>query len=162
MRKGFPMELLLDALLEWIGDHSSYDTQNVPHPIVLQLSPEELTREFYTGVAHLMPDDGVDERINALYAATDGPHGTIYLLSAHQYDESEFFDQPTDNPLWREVLLHELVHHVQWQSGDAEHWQCAAQGEFEAYMLGGRYLRQLAVADPMPNRNFWGMIYSRC
>lgn len=156
------MEQLIDALLDWIDHNSSYDTGYVPHPIVLQLTPEALTREFYTGVPHLMPDDGVDERVNALYAAGDGPHGTIYLLAAGVYQDAEFFDQPTENPLWREVLLHELVHHVQWQSGVADTWQCPAQGEREAYSLGGRYLTQSAATDPMPNRNFWSMIYSRC
>ena len=156
------MEQLIDALLEWIGDHSQYDTANLPHPIVLQLTPHELTREYYTGVAHLMPDDGVDERVNALYAATDGPYGTIYLLSAEFYTDVEHFDDPMDNPLWREVLLHELVHHVQWQSGAADTWLCPAQGETEAYALGGRYLTGQAADDPMPNRNFWGMVYSRC
>ena len=156
------MESLVDALLEWIGDHSSYDTQHVPSPVVVQLSPEDLTREFYTGVAHLMPEDGVDERVNALYAAADGPHGTIYLLAADTYEDAHHFDDPMENPLWREVLLHELVHHVQWQSGEADDWRCASQGEFEAYQLGGQYLKQISVADPMPNRNFWGMVYSRC
>ncbi|SHH79405.1 hypothetical protein [Marivita hallyeonensis] len=156
------MEILIDALLDWIADHSDYVTEDLPHPVVLQLTPEELTTEYYTGVAHLMPEDGVDERLNALYAATDGAYGTIYLRAAAGFDESEHFEDPTENPLWREVLLHELVHHVQWQSGEAQTWHCPAQGERVAYHLGGIYLAESHVWDPMGNRAFWAHMYSRC
>ena len=156
------MDVLIDALLDWIGDHSTYDVADIPHPIVRQLSPEELTREYYTGVAHLIPDDGVDERLNALYAPGDGAHGTIYMIDAARYDGATNFEPATENPLWREVLLHELVHHVQHQSGAAAAWPCLAMGERQAYALGGQYLDELRVDDPMPNRAFWGAIYARC
>lgn len=155
------MDALIDALLDWIADNSDYSTE-VPHPIVLQLTPQELTRELYTGVAHLIPEGGVDDRVNALYAFDDGPHGTIYILRAEGYADAAHFDDPTDNPLWREVLLHELVHHVQWQTGEAETWACPAQGERAAYALGGQYLHQAHARDPMGNRAFWGHLYSRC
>lgn len=156
------MELLIDALLQWIGDNSEYQTGLVEHPAVVELSPQELTREFYTGVAHLIPADGVDERLNALYAITDGPNGTIYLLRAEFIDGADHFEDPTENPLFREILLHELVHHVQHVSGASDAWPCLAMGEREAYALGGVYLRQVAATDPLPNRNFWGAMYSRC
>jgi hypothetical protein len=156
------MDGLIDALLAWIGDNSTYDTHDIPHPIVRQLSAEELTREYYTGVAHLMPDDGVDERLNALYATTDGAHGTIYVIEAVAVEGAEEFEIPEDNPLFREIVLHELVHHVQHHSGAADGWQCLSIGETEAYRLGGRYLRELRVDDPLPNRNFWAAIYARC
>ncbi|WP_425090588.1 hypothetical protein [Tropicimonas sp. S265A] len=156
------MDGLLEALLLWIGDHTTYQTHDIPHPIVLQLSPEELTREYYSGVAHLMPEDGVDDRLNALYATTDGPHGTIYVIEARAVEGADAFDTPEENPLFREILLHELVHHVQHLTGAADDWACLAMGETEAYRLGGTYLRQLRVTDPLPNRNFWGAIYARC
>ena len=156
------MDALMDALLEWIEGHSAYEVTDLPTPEVLQLSPEELTREFYTGVAHLMPEDGVDERLNALYAPGDGTHGTIYILQASVIDGAEEFERPTENPLFREILLHELVHHVQVHSGASEKWACLSMGEQEAYALGGLYLRQTNTPDPLPNRHFWGAIYSRC
>ena len=156
------MDVLIDALLQWIGDHSDYNTKLVEHPAVIELSAQELTREFYSGVAHLMPDDGVDERINALYAYTDGPNGTIYLLQAQAIDGADQFDDPTENPLFREILLHELVHHVQHASGTSNAWPCLAIGEREAYLLGGVYLEQVAATDPLPNRNFWAAMYARC
>ena len=156
------MEILIDALLAWIGENTEYDVADIPHPIVLQVSPRELTREFYTDVAHLIPEDGVDERLNGLYAFHDGPYGTIYLMQAQDISGAEHFDDPTENPLFREILLHELVHHVQRLSGQSAKWACPAIGETEAYRLGGRYLRQTRTTDPLGNRNFWAAIYARC
>jgi hypothetical protein len=156
------MEILIDALLDWIGARTDYRTEDLPRPAVLQLTAADLTREYYTGVAHLVPDDGVDERVNALYAPGDGPHGTVYIIAAAAMEGAGDFDDPTDNPVWREILLHELVHHVQQRSGAADGWACLALGEKEAYTLGGIYLRDLRVTDPLPNRNFWGAIYARC
>lgn len=156
------MDAILDALLDWIAQNSAYTVDEMPAPQVLQLSPQDLTREYYTGVAHLMPEDGVDDRLNALYAPGDGTSGTIYILDARAVEGADSFDAPTDNPLFREILLHELVHHVQVQSGASAAWPCLAMGEREAYALGGRYLKQTGTPDPMPNRHFWGAIYARC
>ncbi|MCB1335680.1 MAG: hypothetical protein KDK26_19095 [Roseivivax sp.] len=156
------MEAVIDALLDWIAGNSAYTTDGITRPIVVELSPEDLTREFYSGVPHLVPDDGVDERLNALYAFGDGPAGTIYILDANTIDGAREFDAPHDNPLWREILLHELVHHVQYQTGEADTWQCSSQGEVAAYTLGGRYLKQRYTDDPMGNRNFWARVYARC
>jgi hypothetical protein len=156
------MEAVIDLLLDWIADNSTYKTTDMVHPAILELSAEELTREYYTGVPHLMPDDGVDERVNALYAPGDGTHGTIYILAPDLAEGAQDFENLRDNPLWQEILLHELVHHAQHQSGIAEGWACPSLGETEAYRLGGRYLRQRHVTDPMPNRSFWGAIYGRC
>ncbi len=156
------MDALIDALLEWISAETGRDLATLPQPAVIEMTPQDLTREFYADHPYLMPEDGKDERIQALYAATDGPDGTIYILAARDYEDAEHFEQPQDNPLWREVLLHELVHHVQWQGGEPATWQCHGAGEREAYLLGGRYLRRTRTDDPMPNRNFWAQIYSRC
>ena len=156
------MEMLIDALLEWIAAETRYPATDLPHPEVLLLSAEEMTQEYYSGVPHLAPEDGVDERINALLSIEDGPSGTIYLLAPSEIDGADAFDDPAENPLWREILLHELVHYVQWQTGTSGDWDCLAMGEPEAYLLGGRYLKQVGATDPLPNRNFWARIYARC
>ncbi|WP_172329893.1 hypothetical protein [Mangrovicoccus sp. HB161399] len=156
------MELLIDALLEWISEETGRDTSGMPHPQIAEMTPRALTREFYADHPYLIPEDGQDERIQALYAATDGPDGRIYILAAATFDGADDFEDPYENPVWREVLLHELVHHLQWQAGEPANWACRNFGEEEAYRLGGRYLRRTRTTDPMPNRNFWAHAYSRC
>jgi len=156
------MEAIVEALMKWIGDNSSLKYENVPPPLVMLLSPEELTREFYSEVPDLLPAGGVDDRINALYAPADGAHGTIYVLKPESVPDAKYYEDPTENPFFRELVLHELVHHLQWQEHLNEAWVCPREGEMDAYVLGGRYLRAVGATDPLPNRMFWAHMYSQC
>jgi len=156
------MDLLVDALLAWIETNTDYATADLPRPAVVLLEPEALTLEYYAAAPQLVPSDGVDDRLLALYSATDGPHGTLYVLAPRYVTDAEHWPDPAENPLFREIVLHELIHHVQWQSGAADTWPCPKHGEREAYLLGGRYLNEAGATDPIPNRNFWAHVYATC
>lgn len=153
---------IAQELLGWIAMHSDHDVRDINLPRIVSMTPRAITREFYGAAPHLMPEDGADERVLALYDATARPHGAIYVLAPRFARGVEHYDLPTDNPVWREMVLHELVHHVQWNDGTKEGWACPREGELEAYLLGGLYLRQRGVPDPMPNRRFWAHVYGRC
>ncbi len=156
------MDMLLAALMLWIGGNSDYSTSNIPLPQVVVMTPVELTREFYSDVPQLLPPGKVDERILALYAFDDGNHGTIYVRDCRHDSELDYGEDDCDDPAYQERLLHELVHHVQRLSGVMEHFPCRNFGEKEAYLLDGRYLKARHATDPLPNRNFWAHMYSRC
>lgn len=151
---------LMTALMLWISSNTTYDTTGMPLPELVEMTPRELTAEYYTDVPHLIPAKGVDDRVQALYAPGDGRDGRVYVLAAKYVDGAG--DDPYGNPLFQEMVLHELIHHVQFESGAADAYLCPAQGEIEAYAMGGRYLKQRYVTDPMPNRAFWARVYSRC
>ena len=172
------MDKLVATLLIWIGTHSNYDTSNIVQPEIVLLSPQELTSEYYEGSGVALPDSGIDARVYALYQFADAPQGVIYLIDPRRStataavqigDKDETFG-PTvtlesewlDDPVFQEQLLHELVHHVQYQSGAASRFPCPAFGEKEAYLLGGKFLALRFANDPLPNRNVLAHIYSRC
>lgn len=156
------MNELISALMIWIGANSSYPIAGLPLPEVVVTTAETLTREAYADVPGLLPADGVDERLLALYAFEDGAHGTVYVLDCRARESSGTDEEPCRDPLFRERLLHELVHHVQYHNGVYARLPCRAAAEKDAYLLGGKYLAAHHVTDPMPNRNFWAHIYSRC
>jgi hypothetical protein len=160
--KEIVMNDLLAALMLWIGANSTYVTADLPLPAVVPMSARELTQEAYGNVPQLVPDGGIDERLLALYAFDDGENGTIYVLDCHTAEAPDPDESPCEYPVYHERLLHELVHHVQQRSGAYAHFPCRNFGEKEAYLLGGRYLKARHVTDPLPNRNFWAHIYSRC
>lgn len=153
------MDSLLEALLQWISDNSSYITKGIQLPTVVEMTRSQITNEFYTDHPNQAPSNGIDHRIKALYNAEKQ---ILYVIQAKQMEYVDEFDSPTDNPAWREIVLHELIHHVQWQTGYVKDWQCERYGEKDAYLLGGKYLKQRASDDPLPNRIFWANIYSRC
>lgn len=127
------MEGLIDLLLAWLDGNSDYRTANLSPPQVVEMSRRELTREYYSSAPELLPSSGVDARVFALYAAGDGAAGTIYVLEAAAVEGSKTYDDPHENPIWREMVLHELVHHVQWQHAEQRTWPCRNAGELDAY-----------------------------
>lgn len=156
------MDPLLDALLAWIGDNTAYDVSDIPRPALVEMTPEELTQELYADAPQLLPEDGVDDRVLALYSHEDGENGTLYVLAPRFVADAGSFADPAENPIFREIVLHELIHHVQWASGTADTWPCPSRGEQEAYTLGGLFLFEADATDPIPNRAFWARAYSAC
>lgn len=150
------LENLVGSLLIWIASNSSYDTGQLARPEVYLVSPKEITAEYYSDAPEQIPDSGIDPRIKALYTPLEGKHGTIFL---------NYSDDPEglfDDIAMQEILLHELVHHVQWQTGVADTWRCQNQGELEAYALGAEFLRQESHQDHLLSRRAWAQIYSAC
>lgn len=156
------MDVLLAMLLHWLGRNTSYDLSDVPVPEVVQMSAEQLTRELYADNPELMPASGIDRRVFALYNWERSRSGVIYLLRAEDTQGLQPGEDPLENPVFQERLLHELVHHIQFHTGAYDRFVCRKEGEKEAYQLGGLYLKQRHANDPLPNRNLLAHIYSRC
>lgn len=153
------MEQLAQALLLWISTNTGYSLNNIPIPVIKMMSAQEITQEFYSQQEFLIPAGGIDDRIYGLYDSTSTSNGVIYLRVDADTESGE---EIWSSPILQERLLHELVHHVQFQSGAVNDFPCQKYGEKEAYMLGGRFLKQRYANDPMPNRRFWAHVYSRC
>jgi len=156
------MESLLISLLTWIGLNSDYEISNVPHPSVVMLSHRELTLEAYRDQPQLIPDTGIDQRVFALYSWERSDVGTIFILHPDLTEGQRANERPMENPIFIERLLHELVHHVQFHNGRYKSFPCKNAGEKDAYLLGGLYLRQRNMTDPLPNRKVLAHMYSRC
>lgn len=157
------MEALATALLLWINRHSDYPMDGITPPTIVLLSPEEITAEYYSENRNFIPVNGIDDRILALYDFQTDAKGIVYLrVAENTLDNPAALDELKDDPVFQEKLLHELIHHVQYQSGQSATFPCRAFGEKEAYRLGGVFFKQRHVEDPIPNRNFWAHVYSRC
>ncbi len=162
---GSAYDMMVPRLMTWIATNTDYDTKNLRSPEVIELSPQELTREAYSSNPMLVPADGVDKSYLALYSYEHGSNGTIYVLGPKWFDPDATADryyEAYENPVFQERVLHELIHHVQHVSGAYKAFRCRNFGEKEAYMLGGRFLRQHHVDDPLPNRSFWALLRSLC
>ncbi len=156
------MEALVLLLMSWIDEKTDYDTSTMPVPVVVELTAEQLTREAYREVPDLIPASGVDARVYALYTWEPADTGTIYILNASDTEGIQAGEDPLENPVFHERLLHELIHHAQYHSQSYERFPCKNYGELEAYIEGGRYLKERHVTDPVPNRYVLAHMYSRC
>jgi hypothetical protein len=156
------IEQIAVALLMWIASHSSFQTagQLPPPPIVLT-TVEELTAlvRQRSGVA---PGEAGEWNVYGYLSLDEDDHGTIYVVRPADTPGAELFVDPADNPIFRERLLHELVHYVQYATGALSGLQCPSMRELAAYYLGGVYLKERAVADPLPDRMLFAFWAARC
>jgi hypothetical protein len=114
-----PAEALKIALIEWIGANSDYDVSAIRvRPPAVKFCEHGTTLVYQGKAIHF------GDRLNGVYDET-----TEQICLAKPWNASNTKD--------RGILLHELVHHVQYQS---KSWACAKATEWEAYKLQEAWL----------------------
>lgn len=106
------MEILLALLIEWLDVNANLEIESPPTVLV---SPASVLNEKYDRPVHALYEDDTQ---------------TIYL--------SDSIDLTTHHGA--SVLLHELVHHYQQESGAMEKFNCIRESEELAYNIQRQYL----------------------
>lgn len=122
------MKELTVALLMWISSSTSlvYDGAHVPE--IVRLPQDKLVHVLYQGeVPRGLDIDSVS--VAGLYNFRDG---NIYLLESEDLETVE----------GRAVLVHELVHYLQYHSGVDRSVECIRKLEPAAYAAQAKYLAQ--------------------
>lgn len=116
---GLPAESLKVSLLRWIGEHSEYDVSRfIADPPEVAFCKHGSTLIYEGKAIHF------DDRLNGVY-----DQETKQICLAKPWSASRVRD--------RGILLHELVHHVQFESRT---WICPKATEREAYRLQESWL----------------------
>jgi hypothetical protein len=155
------VEQIAVSLLLWIAANSPYAVSQLAPPPILTMTPQAITAAAI-GDSPDAQQQKVDSRIYGFFDAQAGPRGTIFLVRPEDTPGAGQFATPSDNPVFRERMLHELVHFAQEQTGVAAQFRCPSQGEVMAYRLGGMYLAELGVPDPLRNRRLMAAMHVRC
>ena len=135
-----PAEALLvraEELVRWISAHSAYPAQLKRAPVIVFLPPETIRHSF--GRTSM----GYSSQTSRVRAAQT--QGTIYLPDTFTLGRDDY------------ILLHELVHHLQDESGGD--FACLAEREREAYALQTRFVEESGTGEA-PNDMF--MLMLRC
>jgi hypothetical protein len=127
----------VDELVHWIAANSSYPAQLTHVPNFAFLSPETI-RHTFSGSSL-----GYSSQTSSVRAAQ--VRGTIYLPDTFALGRDDY------------ILVHELVHHLQDESGKP--FDCLATREREAYSLQSRFVDESGVGEK-PNDMF--MLLLRC
>ncbi|MFQ6021397.1 MAG: DUF6647 family protein [Acidiferrobacterales bacterium] len=122
------MKELTVAMLMWISGHSplAYDGSHVPD--VISVPQGTLVQIFYQGNVPRGPDIN-NISVAGVYNPRDG---TIYLLDDVDLTTIE----------GRAVLVHELVHYLQYRHGFDKAVSCVRKLEPTAYAAQAEYLAQ--------------------
>lgn len=128
------MSALLLALLAWIGGQTGYAVLTTAEelPAVERLDPAAMRHMVYPQASEerLLP-----RTILGAYDVHKGVNGTIYLSA-----DLDLADEAS-----HEVLVHELVHVLQYRSGKA--FRCVGQMEAEAYAVTRAWLAGRGLPD---------------
>ena len=114
------MKSVIAALMLWISANTNYQTNFNP-PRIVQMSQAALEQKYYQGKAN-------DSHLHAFYSPLNE---TIYINK--EFDVNDPFNQS--------ILLHEILHHVQFKNGVK--YRCIAELEQEAYPLQQQYLLEV-------------------
>jgi len=120
------MHTIIVTLIAWIIAHSNLSAVQVPH---IEFVPKQEMNRAYLGTA----DTRMFFEVESFYLPTTA---TIYLPKTWR----------GDNLRDKSVLVHELVHHLQF----ANHVKTSCMGSLErqAYNLQFKWLRENGVDDP--------------
>ncbi len=119
-------EELITGLLSWINAHSSFsfDIHNIPK--VKKVSAHDMARVAFGG---RLPA-AVDAKSLRIFGLYNFNEKTVYLLDSIDLDSKD----------GKGILLHELVHYLQYQTGLDNHARCKNELESLAYILEARFL----------------------
>lgn len=122
------MKELTLALLTWIGSHTSLTYDGNVLPQIIRVDQHQLVRILYDG--SLPQGLDIDRvTVEGLYNFRDGK---IYLSSDTDLATTE----------GQAVLVHELIHYLQYQQGLDRSVPCMRALEPSAYAAQAEYLRQ--------------------
>lgn len=124
-----PTEALKIQMLQWIGANSSYNVSGLlTNPPEVRFCEHGATFIYEGKAIHF------DDRLNGVY-----DEKTKRICLAKPWHAS--------SPKDRSVLLHELVHHVQFEN---HAWPCPKAAEWEAYKLQETWLLEHGMALDLP------------
>lgn len=128
----------IEELVRWISSKTDYPAKAQRVPEFVFLPPDAIGRAF-SGASALSSNDQISS-IRAFHVK-----GTIYLPDTFQLGKDDY------------MLLHELVHHMQAESG--KKFDCPAQKEHEAYWLQTKFVDETGTGEK-PNDLF--MLFLTC
>jgi len=128
----------VDELVDWIAAHSDYSDEMKRYPAVVFLPRGTINYMFYEGSAGIAYNG--QDRVKALYL-----EGMMFLSDDFALGEHDY------------ILLHELVHHLQFEA--KREFACKAEQEREAYELQIAFVEETGRGE-VPNGLF--MVVLRC
>ena len=127
----------VEQLVRWISENSGYPAQAKQKPEFVFLPPQTIRSAFSR------KGMGYSDQTSSVRAVQ--VKNTIYLPDTFQLGRDDF------------ILLHELVHHMQEETGAK--FGCLAEREREAYKLQARFVSETGVGE-VPNDMY--MLMLRC
>ena len=120
------MNTLMGDLLGWINDNSSFSYSAEKLPVVKRISPVKMANIAFGGNMR----KALDLKDFKIYGLYNFEENAVYIVN--------WLDLESETG--KAILLHELVHFLQYQYGQEKNVRCRNELEALAYLLETRYL----------------------
>ena len=127
------LDTLMAELLGWINDNSTFSYSGEKSPSVKRVSPMKMANIAFGG--NMRKD--LDLEKFKIYGLYNFQENTIYLVN--------WLDLGSEKG--KAILLHELVHFLQYQYGQENNVKCRNELEALAYLLETQYLTSHGKPD---------------
>ncbi len=117
---------LAQTMLDWLQKNTTFDLQNLKAPDIATLSSRNIARMAFGGNI----PKAVDPEKLKIYGLYNFHHKTVYLLDSIDLNTTS----------GKGILLHELVHYIQYETGMDKDAACMHELEALAYRLEARFL----------------------
>ncbi len=117
---------LAQAMLDWLQANTSLDLQQLKTPEIATLASRDIALMAFGGTI----PKAVDPDKLQIYGLYNFHHKTVYLLDSIDLNTTS----------GKGILLHELVHYIQYETGMDKHAACMHELEALAYRLEARFL----------------------
>ena len=120
-------EEMIAAMFSWINQHSSFDHDVNLMPDIKKVSAVKIAEVAFGGE---LPQ-AVDPEKLQIYGLYNFNEGAVYVLDSLDLESEK----------GKGILLHELVHYLQYQYNQDENVQCKNELESLAYILEAKFLQ---------------------
>ena len=146
------------SLMIWISSQTGYPIPEIPN--VALMPPQDLKYLTY----HCWNITPMNRTVCNTPVEEDEKRGLVIQAIFNDHDQTIYFNQDVienaktnlDEVLIRGMLLHELVHYMQYLNGDFDTVSCRRQLEMKAYKMQHRWLMDMQGV-PIP-RVAWDMM----
>ena len=137
----------VESMVQWIVDNSRFEYHGDDYPTVSHRSPLAVCAEIY-------PDAEPHEDCNiAGYYDHDRNHIVISDTVTEYMTEDHFSEV---------VLLHELVHFVQYHDGEYERAECKQALEIDAFELQDQWIDEQGIDPEQKNDPLFVVFVTMC
>ncbi|MFT5134332.1 MAG: hypothetical protein ACI9SC_002807, partial [Gammaproteobacteria bacterium] len=118
---------MISAMFDWINNHSSFDHDITNMPEIVKVSARQMAEVAFGGD---LPQ-AVDPEKLRIYGLYNFNEGAVYILDSLDMESEK----------GKGILLHELVHFLQYQYDKDEDVKCKNELESLAYLLEAKFLQ---------------------
>ena len=135
------------SMVQWIVDNSRFEYHGDPYPTVSRQSPLEVCSEIFPDA-----EPHADCNIAGYY-----DHDTNHIVISDSVTEHMVEDH-----FWEVVLVHELVHFVQYYDGEYERAECKQKLEVDAFDLQDQWIDEQGIDPEQKNDPLFVVFVTMC